>query len=297
MKGCPTYEGTRGALRTSYTLTPMRARAKRATRYWHPPQWPGLSCLDAIYNAQHFAPHSHDALVIAVTEAGGSAYTSRGRSAEATAKVLLVFNPAEPHAGHMRQSRYWHYRGFYFARPALAAVLAALGLTSLPGFTRNEVADARLIDAFIHAHRELDTGSPELAREQLIDACGRLFSRHAADARAIAEPRGDRALVDRALATIRAGFREPITIDELARAAALSPFQLIRQFNRVTGMAPHAHLIRARLHEAIRQMRRGAPLSDAATAAGFYDQSALTRHFVRAYGITPGQYVRAGRRS
>lgn len=274
-----------------------RARETPATRYWHPPEWAGLSCLEAVYSAQHFAPHSHDALVIAATEAGGSAYKSRGRSAEATCKVLLVFNPAEPHAGHMRHSRYWHYRGLYLARPALDALLPVLGLTHLPGFTRNEVADGRLIDAFIRAHRELDTGAPELARERLIDACGRLFSRYAADARSTPEPRGDRALVDRALATIRAGFREPITIDALARAAALSPFQLIRHFNRVTGMAPHAHLVRARLHEAIRQMRRGAALRDAAAASGFYDQSALTRHFVRAYGITPGQYARAHRTS
>ena len=33
-----------------------------------------------------------------------------------------------------------------------------------------------------------------------------------------------------------------------------------------------------------------------ADAAGFYDQSAMTNAFRRTYGITPGQYVRAGSR-
>jgi AraC-like DNA-binding protein len=41
-------------------------------------------------------------------------------------------------------------------------------------------------------------------------------------------------------------------------------------------------------------MRRGTPIAEAAAAVGFYDQSALTRHFKRSYGITPLQYARAG---
>jgi AraC-like DNA-binding protein len=37
----------------------------------------------------------------------------------------------------------------------------------------------------------------------------------------------------------------------------------------------------------------GEAIADAAVAAGFYDQSALCRHFKRAYGITPLQYLKA----
>jgi AraC-like DNA-binding protein len=267
------------------------------TRYWNSPSCPGVSCLDAAFISQHFAPHSHDALVIAVTEAGGSSYTSRGRSAEAAPSVLLVFNPAEPHAGHMRHSRYWRYRGLYLARPALDALLPALGMTRLPGFTSNAVADADLIRAFAHAHRELDRGDPALARERLIAACGQLFASPAADVSPERDRRHDRTHVDTALATIQARFRERVTVDELATDAGVTPFQLIRDFNRLTGMPPHAHVLRARLHAAIRQMRHGASLCEAAASSGFYDQSALTRHFRRAYGITPGQYTRACRLS
>ncbi|MGH9348750.1 MAG: AraC family transcriptional regulator [Vicinamibacterales bacterium] len=274
----------------------MAGRSTQWTRYWNPPSCPGVSCLDAAFTSQHFAPHSHEALVIAVTEAGGSSYKSRGRSAEATPSVLLVFNPAEPHEGHMRDSRYWHYRALYLARPALEALVPALGMTRVPGFTSNAVANARLIRAFAGAHRELDHGDPSLGRERLIEACGHLFSSYAAaDASPATDLRRERTHVDTALAMIRARFRERIMVDELATAAGLSAFQLIRQFNRLTGMPPHAHVLRARLHEAIRQMRYGAGLGEAAAASGFYDQSALTRHFRRAYAITPGQYMRARR--
>lgn len=271
----------------------MARPARQRTRYWNSSIWPGLSCLDAAFTSQHFTPHAHDALVIAVTEAGGSAYKSRGRWAEAAASVLLVFNPCEPHAGHMRDSRYWQYRGLYLAKPALDILLPALGMTRLPGFTSNAIADAHLIRAFGRAHRELDDGDEALGRERLIEACGRLFSTYAVDAPPMKEMRGECTHVDIALATIGARFRERITVDELAFAAGVSVFQLIRQFNRLTGMPPHAHVIRARLHEAIRQMRRGASLGDAAVSSGFYDQSALTRHFRQAYGFAPGGFVRA----
>ena len=34
-------------------------------------------------------------------------------------------------------------------------------------------------------------------------------------------------------------------------------------------------------------------LADVATGVGFYDQSALNKHFKRCYGITPTQFARA----
>ena len=269
-------------------------RARDRTRFWHARALPGLSCLEASFTTQRFPPHAHDAVVIAVTSAGGAAYASRGQHGEADPSVLLVFNPAEPHAGHMGRSTSWQYRALYLGEEAIRELLRTLGRTALPGFMTNAVADPQLIASFTRAHRELDVnGDPALAREALIDACGRLFDRYAANAAPRRVSRIDRAPVDAVLATIRDRFRERLTVDELAAAVGLSPFQLIRQFKRVTGMPPHAHLLRARLHEAIRQLKHGAALIDAADAAGFYDQSAMTNAFRRTYAITPGQFARA----
>ena len=269
------------------------ARARDRTRFWQARALPGLSCLEASFTTQRFPPHAHDAVVIAVTSHGGAAYASRGRHAEADASVLLVFNPTEPHAGHMGRSRSWRYRALYFAEEAIAELLPALGRAALPGFVDNAVSDPRLIAGFARAHRELDGGGdPALARERVIDACGRLFDRYGSVA-GQSLPRMDRTAVDATVATIRQRFRERLSVEELAVAAGLSPFQLIRQFKRLTGMPPHAHVLRERLHDALRQLKRGVTLGDAAVAAGFYDQSAMTNAFRRTYGITPGQYARA----
>jgi AraC-like DNA-binding protein len=88
-------------------------------------------------------------------------------------------------------------------------------------------------------------------------------------------------------------YAENLTLDELGEAVGLTPFQLIGLFKRATGLTPHAFLTQLRLKAAIGAMKSGAPLAEAALTAGFYDQSALTKHFKRCFGITPLQWVRA----
>jgi AraC-like DNA-binding protein len=52
-------------------------------------------------------------------------------------------------------------------------------------------------------------------------------------------------------------------------------------------------LTQVRLNIACRHLRHARPIAQVATDVGFYDQSALTKHFKRCYGITPLQFTRA----
>ena len=88
-------------------------------------------------------------------------------------------------------------------------------------------------------------------------------------------------------------YGEQLTLEEMGHVVDLTPFQLIGLFKRTVGLTPHAYLTQVRLTAAIREMGHGASIAEAALSAGFYDQSALTNHFKRAYGITPLQWVRA----
>jgi AraC-like DNA-binding protein len=84
-----------------------------------------------------------------------------------------------------------------------------------------------------------------------------------------------------------------ITLAVLARASGLSRFQVLRGFVRATGLTPHAYLVQRRIDLARRLIARRSTLAEASAAAGFADQSHMTRIFVRKYGITPGAYAEA----
>jgi AraC-like DNA-binding protein len=272
-----------------------RIDTRNTARFWHDPGVRGLSCLAADFTRHDYAPHRHDALVIAVTEVGGSEFKSRGKTEEAKPSRLLVFNPDEPHSGRMARSERWRYRALYLTAPAIEAVKHTIGLEATPYFTDNVLADADLIDSFLELHRALDNGSPLEQRELLIGSFGELFRRHGSGTVRLETVPRDAARVATVRNMMRERYAENLDLDEMGEAVGLSPFQLIGLFKRVTGLTPHAFLTQHRLKVAITAMKGGAALAEAALSAGFYDQSALTKHFKRCYGITPMQWVRAGR--
>ena len=71
---------------------------------------------------------------------------------------------------------------------------------------------------------------------------------------------------------------EPISLDEMARAASLSRFHFVRLFNLVHGETPHAFLLKKRIAVARRHLAVGGACREAATRAGFGSRSALFRN-------------------
>jgi AraC-like DNA-binding protein len=87
-------------------------------------------------------------------------------------------------------------------------------------------------------------------------------------------------------------YLEPRPLLDIARVLRKSPFQIIRRFRREMRVTPHAYLVALRIAHAIRLLRQGESIAQAAAAAGFSDQSHLTRHFKRWTGMTPGSFRR-----
>jgi len=85
------------------------------------------------------------------------------------------------------------------------------------------------------------------------------------------------------------------TLADLATMTGLSKYQVLRRFERAYGLPPHAWLLRQRAERARVLIRDGSSLTTAAAAAGFADQSHMTRVFRRLYGYTAGTLRRATR--
>ena len=139
-----------------------------------------LPCEPCVPFTTHGYPTNfHEALLIAVTEAGGSEIKAGGIPDEAHPAALLVANPAEPQSSRMGSSKRWRYRSFYLEQSALDDVMQGLGIDELPTFSRNMVHDHDLIEDFLRLHRALEDGREDQLRQRelLIGTAGRLVRR------------------------------------------------------------------------------------------------------------------------
>ena len=271
-----------------------RSDPNNSTEYWWDRHLTGLSLMRADFTTHEYPPHIHEALVVAVTENGGSVVKSRGQVQDAQASTMFVFNPAEPHAGWMGWSERWQYRAMYLTESALDRVAAGLGIDEVPYFTRNLFDDPDLIQCFLAMHRAIEEGRDVFReRELLIGSFGTLFKRHGSGGGHIDAPPRDGILVARVKARMEAEYAVDLHLEDLATGVGLTTFQLIGLFKRTVGLTPHAYLTQVRLGMACRHLRHAAAPAEVATAVGFYDQSALNKHFKRYYGITPLQFARA----
>ena len=271
-----------------------RLDSRNSTQYWWDRHLSGLSLLCADFTTHEYPPHTHDALVVAVTERGGSVVKSRGQVQDAQASTMFVFNPAEPHAGWMGWSERWQYRAMYLARNALEGVADGLGIEAIPYFTRNLFDDPDLIQGFLAMHHAIEEGRDVFReRELLIGSFGTLFRRHGSGRNCIKAAPRDSVLVARVKARMQAEYVSDLRLEDLASGVGLTTFQLIGLFKRTIGLTPHAALTQIRLGAACRLLRHAAAPAKVAAEVGFYDQSALNKHFKRCYGITPLQVARA----
>lgn len=97
--------------------------------------------------------------------------------------------------------------------------------------------------------------------------------------------------VTEALRRIEAEPEKPVTIRQLARDAAMSPYHFLRTFNRISGVTPYQFVLILRLRRAAVRLRRTTdPISAIAYDAGFNDLSTFNRRFRRIMGMTPGMW-------
>lgn len=100
------------------------------------------------------------------------------------------------------------------------------------------------------------------------------------------EPKSDR--IQLTLAYARANLREPLSVEDLAQVAHLSPRQFSRAFKAETGQSP-AHAVENLRVEAARALidEGGLSLGVVAKETGFGDPERMRRAFIRTLGQPP----------
>ncbi len=93
-----------------------------------------------------------------------------------------------------------------------------------------------------------------------------------------------------------ASFAEPVSLEELASVACLSPSHFLRSFRRAFGETPHRFLTMRRLREARRLLlTTDLPVTEVCLSVGFASLGSFGALFHRYHGISPERFRRSSK--
>jgi AraC-like DNA-binding protein len=249
----------------------------------------GLERIDVSISRYTYEPHRHDTYGIGVTLGGVQTFNYRGARRVSTPGKCIILHPDEVHDGAAGDETALHYRMFYLDPALLAEALSPLGAT-LPFVPTPVVEDAELQRL---SHLILDMDDAQFSSLQVDGFVAEL----APILLRLAHERGPRpgATPVKHLHAVRdyldANRFDQVSSGELEDVAGLDRFTIARQFRRQFGTSPHRYLLMRRLASARERISLGQPLADIAADTGFADQAHSSRHFKKAYGMTPGRWA------
>jgi AraC-like DNA-binding protein len=255
---------------------------------WHP-SVPGVHEVFHAWFPEHTYPrHTHDTWTLLIVDAGVVRYGLDRKEHGAVPSRVTLLPPDVPHDGRPARPEGFRKRVLYLDRELLGDDLigAAVDEPSLTDpFLRQRIHQLHQVlvhqDEVLEAHSRL-----VLIRERLLQHLGRVTR----EAVVGPDPNIAHALRDLLDSRVQQGM-------SLAEAALLldrHPAHLVRAFSLEYGVPPHLYLTGRRVDMARRLLLAGRTPATAASMAGFFDQSHLTRHFRRTLGVSPSQYARSG---
>ena len=108
-----------------------------------------------------------------------------------------------------------------------------------------------------------------------------------------AEQRGDAGseLIEEVRSYILENPDKPLSLEDLARRANLSPYHFARTFKRQVGLSPHDYLIHTRLSLAkFYLLSTGDSVKQIAYNCGFTSECGFCTTFKKRLGVTPTKY-------
>jgi len=228
------------------------------------------------------APHAHTAAFLLFVRDGGFV-EPHGRACERFDRLTCIFRPAgDEHANEFSDG---------------GAVLAAVDLSPAlierlrdAGFAGERFQMRSPFIGQFGDRLDAELTAPDAMSEMVIESLATevlvLASRSAAKSSAM---RGG--WPERARRLIENEFATPLSLAAIAAAVGVHRVHLARQFRAAHGCTVGEYLRRVRVAFARRELvTTSKPIAEIALAAGFFDQSQLTRTFKRVTGRTPAAY-------
>jgi AraC-like DNA-binding protein len=265
--------------------------AQAALAYLRPHSEPGTEILIANNSARIWRMF-HDRYLICGFTTVATAWIYRQQSRFMSDGGTAFFEPGETHrvTASLRPST---FRGVFIDPEKFAERAREMGSMTLPHFRAAQVADLRLLDSLHRFSAAVENDETVLEQQShFSDLLNQVLGYTEDRPRAISSSQFERSL-GRVKDLLHEKFSEQVSLDELASAAAMSRYHLVRGFTKRFGLPPHAYQIHLRIKRACTLLRLRRSPSEVGVAVGFADQSHFARHFKKVMGVTPGTYCQA----
>jgi AraC-like DNA-binding protein len=265
--------------------------AQAALAYLRPRSEPGTEILIANNSARIWRMF-HDRYLICGFTTVATAWIYRRKSRFMSDGGTALFEPGETHrvTAALRPST---FRGIFIDPDKFIERAQETGCKTRPHFRTVQVTDLLLLDSLYRFSAAVENDETVLEQQShFSDLLNLALGYTEARPQAISHSQFEPSLM-RAKELLHEKFSEQISLEELAVAAAMSRYHLVRRFTRQFGLPPHAYQIHLRIKRACALLRLHHLPSQAGVAVGFADQSHFARHFKKVMGVTPGTYCDA----
>jgi AraC-like DNA-binding protein len=256
--------------------------AREEVSAWRP-QVPGVTEVFHAHFTEHAYPmHVHDVWTLLIVDTGAVRYDLNRHECGTLHETVSLLPPHVPHNGSPATPEGFRKRVLYLDATVLDPALIGSAADA------PDVTDPLLRRRVGQLHAVLAHRGEELEAESRLAFVGERLREHL---RARIEPSSQRqGVADRLRDLLDDRILTGLTLSEAAELLHAHPTHLVRAFSTTFGLAPHQYLTARRVERARSLLLDGLPPAEAATAAGFYDQAHLGRHFKRVVGVPPGRF-------
>ena len=261
---------------------------RQETSAWRPPVAGVVEVFHAHFTEHTYPMHVHDAWTLLIVDDGAVRYDLDRHERGTPSDTVSLLPPQVAHNGSPATPHGFRKRVLYLDMTQLDESFIGSAVDG------PDLAEPLLRRRVGQLHTALANRGDEFEAESRLALISEQLRERLRPRAASGGARPDHGVARSLRDLLDERLLEGLALEEAARLVHAHPTHLVRAFSSAFGIAPHQYLMSRRVDLARRLLLDGQPLGGVATAAGFYDQSHLTRHFKRVVGVTPGRYARTG---